>query len=289
MKKTKINHNESVSLWNYTLSPGWSRAEVEVLKLALQKFGIGKWSRIIKSKCLPGKSIGQIYLQTQRIMGQQSLGDFMGLHVDIERVFIDNSRKQGVVRKNNCIINTGDNPNKIERAIKINENREKYGITEAAAKEIKLPKKKKSLFEEIILLDEIETNKFSTVEKIEHLKKLLKLVSYKLHIMDRFGKDYFEKFTLQGPNLIQDSMLVKRSYFKDSNPTLNTKLEDFLKKGKPHESAEISKYNLEEEMYNQYLKKVRRKPAPQENMDEPVLINLKKVSQNKFQVTEMVN
>jgi len=65
---------ESKSLWNNTLSPGWSIEEVFILKLALQKFGVGRWKRIIESECLPGKSIGQIYLQTQRIMGQQSLG-----------------------------------------------------------------------------------------------------------------------------------------------------------------------------------------------------------------------
>jgi len=40
-----------------------------VLKLALQKFGIGKWRKIIESECLPGKHIGQIYMQTQRLMG----------------------------------------------------------------------------------------------------------------------------------------------------------------------------------------------------------------------------
>ena len=27
-----------------------------------------------RSRCLPGKSIGQIYMQTQRLLGQQSLG-----------------------------------------------------------------------------------------------------------------------------------------------------------------------------------------------------------------------
>lgn len=37
---------ESKSLWNYSLSPGWTQQEVEVLKLALQKFGIGKWRKI---------------------------------------------------------------------------------------------------------------------------------------------------------------------------------------------------------------------------------------------------
>jgi len=79
----KIEHNQSKSLWNYTLSPGWRTEEVHILKLALMKFGIGKWKKIVKSKCLAGKSIGQIYMQTQRLLGQQSLGDFMGLHLSL--------------------------------------------------------------------------------------------------------------------------------------------------------------------------------------------------------------
>ncbi len=37
---------ESKSLWNYSLSPGWTKEEVEILKLALMKFGIGKWNQI---------------------------------------------------------------------------------------------------------------------------------------------------------------------------------------------------------------------------------------------------
>ena len=50
-------------------------------------------------------------LQTQRLLGQQSLAEFMGLHVDLRRVFLDNSRKTGpeIQRKNNFIINTGNN------------------------------------------------------------------------------------------------------------------------------------------------------------------------------------
>jgi hypothetical protein len=35
----------------------------------------------------------------------------MGLKVDLEKIFIDNQKKIGLKRKNNCIINTGDNPN----------------------------------------------------------------------------------------------------------------------------------------------------------------------------------
>ncbi len=51
-------------------------------------------------------------MQTQRLLGQQSLGDFMGLHLNLERVFQDNMKKTGVTRKNNFIINTSNNPTK---------------------------------------------------------------------------------------------------------------------------------------------------------------------------------
>ena len=37
---------DSKSLHNYTLSPGWTRQEVDILKIALMKFGIGKWKKI---------------------------------------------------------------------------------------------------------------------------------------------------------------------------------------------------------------------------------------------------
>ena len=39
---------DSKSLHNYTLSPGWTKNEVEILKVALMKFGIGKWKKIQK-------------------------------------------------------------------------------------------------------------------------------------------------------------------------------------------------------------------------------------------------
>lgn len=37
------------------------------------------------------------------------MGDFKGLHIDLERVWVDNIKKLNELRKNNCIINTGDN------------------------------------------------------------------------------------------------------------------------------------------------------------------------------------
>lgn len=92
MKQIK-NIHDSKSLWNYTLSPGWTEEEVEVLKIALMKFGIGKWRKILKSNCLPGKTIAQMNLQTQRLLGQQSLAEFMGIHIDLEKVFQENKKK----------------------------------------------------------------------------------------------------------------------------------------------------------------------------------------------------
>ena len=63
---------DSKSLHNYTLSPGWSKEEVEILKIALMKFGIGRWKKIKKYYpvipnvcsfgCLPSKSIAQMNL-----------------------------------------------------------------------------------------------------------------------------------------------------------------------------------------------------------------------------------
>lgn len=49
--------------------------------------------------------------------------------MDLEKIFKENEKKIGVLRKNNCIINTGDNMTKEQRKLKIEENRIKYGLT----------------------------------------------------------------------------------------------------------------------------------------------------------------
>lgn len=53
---------------------GWTPKEHENLRLALMYFGVGRWSKIIEKGVLPGKTNAQLYLQTQRMLGQQSLG-----------------------------------------------------------------------------------------------------------------------------------------------------------------------------------------------------------------------
>ena len=97
---------DAASLWNFTPSPGaahrsrqalafssalptdavpaarhapwcnpagWTKEEVVALKLALEKFGIGRWVQIVDSGVLPGKLIQQLNGQTQRLLGQQSI------------------------------------------------------------------------------------------------------------------------------------------------------------------------------------------------------------------------
>jgi hypothetical protein len=96
MKITKQIH-DSKSLGNYTISPGWTRNEVEVLKIALMKYGIGKWRKIKRCKCLPGKTVSQMVLQTQRLLGQQSIAEFMGIRVDLEKVLDDNKKKTVII------------------------------------------------------------------------------------------------------------------------------------------------------------------------------------------------
>ena len=44
-----IQTGDSASLYNNTLSPGWLPQEVEILRLALMKYGIGRWNEIMMS------------------------------------------------------------------------------------------------------------------------------------------------------------------------------------------------------------------------------------------------
>ena len=114
---------------------------MNILHKALMKFGVGNWSQIIESDCLPGKTNAQLNNQTQRMLGQQStagrgrgwLGgaprrsltarqlhmktlpvvlpttEFAGLHIDVFEIGKRNSTRDGtdIRRKNGIIVNTG--------------------------------------------------------------------------------------------------------------------------------------------------------------------------------------
>lgn len=122
-------------------------------------------------------------MQTQRLLGQQSLGDFMGLQIDLQAVFNDNMKKQDVLRKNNCIINTGDNPTKEERKRRIEKHRKMYGLSPAQIRELRLPKVKKDA-PEYMTLEDIENEKFTNLEILTHLYNLRSEILTRLAAMD---------------------------------------------------------------------------------------------------------
>ncbi|CAG8598644.1 17933_t:CDS:2 [Funneliformis caledonium] len=137
-----LRSNDSASLWNCTLSPGWSRDECDILRKALMKYGIGNWAQIIGSNCLPGKTNAQMNLQLQRMLGQQSTAEFAGLHIDPLVIGEKNSKIQGlnIKRKNNCIVNTGNRPSREEIKRRIQKNKELFEIPEEEWNKIELPK-----------------------------------------------------------------------------------------------------------------------------------------------------
>lgn len=55
------------------MAPGWTRDEVNALRLCLKAFGVSAWGRIAATGLLPGKTTGQLSGQAQRLLGQQSL------------------------------------------------------------------------------------------------------------------------------------------------------------------------------------------------------------------------
>ncbi|KAI1313077.1 hypothetical protein EDD11_002714 [Mortierella claussenii] len=136
-----LRSNDSASLWNYTVAPGWSMKEAEILRKALMKFGVGNWSKIIESNCLVGKTNAQMNLQTQRMLGQQSTAEFAGLHIDPRVIGQKNSLIQGehIRRKNGCIVNTGAKLSREEIRRRVAENKEQYELTEEEWSAIELP------------------------------------------------------------------------------------------------------------------------------------------------------
>ncbi|KAG0026319.1 hypothetical protein BGZ81_006452 [Podila clonocystis] len=136
-----LRSNDSASLWNYTVAPGWNVNEAEVLRKALMRFGIGNWSKIIESNCLVGKTNAQMNLQTQRMLGQQSTAEFAGLHIDPRVIGQKNSLIQGdhIRRKNGCIVNTGAKLSREEIRRRVAENKEQYELTEEEWIAIELP------------------------------------------------------------------------------------------------------------------------------------------------------
>eukprot|EP00501_MAST-03F_sp_TOSAG23-6_P000507 GSMAST32.ASY1.ANO1.521.1 assembled CDS len=163
---TIVHSSDSKSLWNYTLSPGWTHAEAEVYKLALMKYGIGNYKRVLTERILPGKTVAQLNNQCQRFLGQQSTKAFQGLRVDLQAVFVANGKRTNVKRKNNCIVNTGDNPTTESVRIAKEKNRTSYGLKQERIDAIYIP----TLRQEDLSSVFVKTDASKRQTKIERLK-----------------------------------------------------------------------------------------------------------------------
>ncbi|EFC37726.1 predicted protein [Naegleria gruberi] len=133
---------QSKSLFNFSQAPGWNEQENRILRLGIMKFGVGSWSTIGRAGILPGKNFAQLYIQTQRMLGVQSLAQFNGIRLDTDRVRTDfeklaekvNSKSGdngGLSIKNGLIVNAhGANPTKESIKQKREHNRKKYELDE---------------------------------------------------------------------------------------------------------------------------------------------------------------
>ena len=109
------------------------------LRACLKKFGIGKWVQIVDSGVLPGKQIQQLNGQTQRLLGKQSLAEYTGMRLDIDRIRMDNDALTDVTRKNGLITNQGGIRSKETLNALREENLKKYGLSEEEVQALELP------------------------------------------------------------------------------------------------------------------------------------------------------
>ncbi|KAI9476571.1 MAG: hypothetical protein EXX96DRAFT_577604 [Benjaminiella poitrasii] len=183
-----LRSNDSASLWNCTLSPGWTDDESEILRKALMKFGIGNWAKIIESGCLPGKTNAQMNLQLQRLLGQQSTAEFAGLHIDPKVIGAKNSLIQGshIKRKNNCIVNTGGKLSRDELKKKVIANKSAYELPESEWKNIELPK----IEDPIMLLGQKK-------QELTQLKAQLEKVQQSIAKIKASHPDHIERIKLE--------------------------------------------------------------------------------------------
>jgi len=143
MSRKLVKTADSPSLWNYSLSPGWTQETSEILRLAIIKFGCGNWKAIIESNCLPGKTRSQLNMQTQRMVGQQSIAQFKGIHLDTRAVWKDVQERHrnnpDSLIKNGLIINSGNNQTKEEKEIMRRSNMKKYTLPRKVIESVRLP------------------------------------------------------------------------------------------------------------------------------------------------------
>lgn len=104
-----------------------------------------------------------------------------------------------MIRKNNFLINTGDNLTLEQRKLKIEKNKERYGLPADYVKKLKIPKLLSQSIGHYLTLKQIgdPKNNLTIVEKIEQLKRLIKSMTNKLRIIDKVEQRRKEDKLLQ--------------------------------------------------------------------------------------------
>ena len=112
------------------------------------------------------------------MIGQQSIAEYLGLHLDLKRIQADNKTKHGV-RKHGLLVNDGDKLTTEDLVEKRRLNREKYGLTQEQIDSIKLPRPTSVCFYSVKKIMNPK-NDLTTIEWMEKLLELERALSAKL-------------------------------------------------------------------------------------------------------------
>ena len=123
------------------------------------------------------------------MLGQQSLAEFLSLHLDTKKITADNKRRVNAIRKHGIIVNDGNKLTREELVEKRILNQEKYGLTKEQVDAIKLPPPTSVCFYSVKKIMNPK-NDLSTIDRIEKLLEFELALKIKL---DRIVEEKFRK------------------------------------------------------------------------------------------------
>jgi hypothetical protein len=124
-------------------------------------------------------------------LGQQSLAEFVGLHLDLESIYAKNfelRKNPNTMIKYGLVINSGNNYTKAEIEKKKSENIRKYGLSCEYYMNLKPPKAKTKEWLKVLTIEQIirDQTRFSVSQKIHQLHILKIALKKKLKALLKF-------------------------------------------------------------------------------------------------------
>ncbi len=127
-------------------------------------------------------------IKTQKLLGRQSLSEFIGLKVDLEKIYQENKAKLllKINNKKKFVVNEGNNLSKAEIELKKEENKRKYGLSKRVIRQIQIPKLLGNVIGHHMTLKHIESplNNLSIIEKLNECDNLINCMRRKIQIID---------------------------------------------------------------------------------------------------------